>query len=80
MARTKAEVGLRKSREDRRSRPPNGERPNRMARAARAPPPTPRPEDANPLEELPAPVGMAPETGNGRGSTSWAPRAMVVAT
>ena len=63
MATTRAEFGLRNSREKRTSLPPNGERPNRMARAAKAPPPTPGPE-ASPLEEA-AEEGAAGLRGRG---------------
>ena len=76
MARTRAELGLRKWRKNSRSLPYSAERRSSRARA-----PTPKPLELvpNPLEELPAaPAGMTPEMGNGRGSTSWAPRAVVV--
>ncbi len=47
--------------------------------ATKAAKPKPPELAPNPLEELPAaPVGMAPEKGDGRGSTSWASRAVVV--
>ncbi len=62
MARTRAEVGLRKSREERKSRPPNGE-----SASTRAKTPRPKPPAAlapNPLEE-PAEEGAAGPVGRG---------------
>ena len=76
MARTRAELGLRKSRKNSRRLPQSAERRSSRARA-----PKPKlPELApNPLEELPAaPAGMTPEKGNGSGISSWAPPVVVV--
>ena len=77
MARTRAEFGLRKICENSRSLPRSAERVNSIA--TKVPKPKPPELAPNPLDELPAaPVGVAPEKGDGRGSTPWTPRVVVV--
>lgn len=63
MARVRAEVGLRKSHQDRKIRPPAGERTNRRARVLTRKPPTPKPEPPNAEPRRPAELAGAAGTG-----------------